>query len=141
MAEYSTKERYRKSRQRKDRAKRLAGCVKWQGGEPTLHYVRDGYQWVNGEYVKVDPRGTGVTQTFSTNRAQERADRHAADHPGKGRPKREGLRPRSARSVAKALAREQFERVKPINAARLKALKADRQAARLARAQRQAVSY
>jgi hypothetical protein len=122
------------------RARKLKGLVKWINGRPTLHYVKSGFTWVSGDYVKLVPRATGITQTFGTSRAQERADRHAADHPGKGRPKRDGLRPRSARAKSKALAREQFERVKPINAARLGALKADRQAARLAR-ERQAARY
>lgn len=134
MAEgYSTKERYRKERQTKERAKGLAGCIKWQGGQPTLHYARDGYAWVNGRYVKVDPRGTGITQTFSNSRAQEREARHHQDHPGSGLPKREGQRKRSERSRSKQRAREQFERASAIANARLKALKADRKAARLAR--------
>lgn len=138
MAEYSTAERYKASRERKAKLRRLGGQAKWVGGEPTLSYARDGYAWVNGERVKVDPRGTGVTQSFSYSRAQEREDRHHQAHPGKGRPKREGQRPRSERAKAKALARERYERVKPINEARLKALKQDRPAARLAR---QALGY
>lgn len=133
MAEYSTAERYRKQRERKAKLQRLGGHAKWVGGEPTQSYARSGYAWLNGERVKVDPRASGVTQRFDYSRAQEREDSHHLAHPGKGRPKREGQRPRSSRSRAKALAREQYERAKPINAQRLKALKADRQAARMAR--------
>jgi hypothetical protein len=104
------------------RERRLAGVSKWANGVASVHYARDGYQWVNGKYIKVDPRGTGTTQTFSTNRHDERAE-HAAY-----------ARKSKARHKAKMRARTQYEAVKPLALARLKALKADKQAARLARA-------
>lgn len=93
----------------------LAGVTKWIGGTPTLHYCRSGYEWVNGQYVKTDPKGTGITQSFGTNRASERAERQAS-------------RKRThARAAAKRAGLERYWRTKDIAAARQRELRADKQ--------------
>jgi hypothetical protein len=110
-----------RAKSHKSRQERLKGVTKWVNGQPTLSYARVGWQWVNGKHIKVDKRASGVTQQFSMNRHDERAER-ATER------RKHGYRARQ-----KARAREQYERVKPINAKRLAALKADQRAERMAR--------
>lgn len=88
---------------------------KWKS---PLRYARAGYRYVNGDYVKLTPRATGITQIFSTNRQKARADAKAL-----------AVKQR-ARYKAKQAGRERYERVKPINAEKLKALKANKQVER-----------
>lgn len=61
-----------------ERAGKLKGLIKWQGRMPTLHYHRQGFAWVNGQYVKTQPKATGLTMAF--------------DAPYEGRGRRSGRR-------------------------------------------------
>jgi hypothetical protein len=88
---------------------------------PPLRYAKSGYRYVAGDYVKLTPRATGITQIFGTNRQQARADAKAL-----------AVRQRTRRK-AKQAGRERYERVKPINAEKLKALKADKHVERARR--------
>lgn len=88
---------------------------------PPLRYAKAGYRYVNGDYVKLTPRATGITQIFSTNRQQARADAKALAV---------GQR---TRRKAKQAGRERYERAKPINAEKLKVLKADKHVERARR--------
>lgn len=112
------------------RERQLRGVTKWANGRPILHYARAGYVHINGQYVAT-AGATGITQIFSVNRASEREERHAREHP---EPREWGFpRPRSERSRAKQRGRETFARARAIFASRARALKADRLAERARR--------
>jgi hypothetical protein len=105
--------KYEKARALAKRAARIKGLVKWQSGEPTVHYSRAGYRWVNGRYEKVNPRASGLTFRFSTNRAQARADDSA------------WRKEHGSRHQAKVEARQKFARLRVETNARVKQVKAD----------------
>jgi len=71
--------------------------VKWR--QP-LRYAKAGYRYVNGDYVKLTPKATGITHIFSTNRHQRRAGAKA-----------DALKYHTRRK-AKALGRERYERAR-----------------------------
>lgn len=90
------------------RARKLKGVTKWENGLATLKYCKT---------------ARGITQSFSSSRADERHERHV------------DRRKNGSRAKAKQAAREQYARVRPINEKRLSQLAEDK---RVERAKREA---
>ena len=90
------------------RLRKLKGVTRWVDGMPILSYVRAGYRTIAGQRVKVDPQATGIVQSFERSRADDRAARHAEQHPDVRRQDVPSAKPRSERSKAKQRGRERL---------------------------------
>lgn len=114
--------------------KQTKGARKWLDGIPVIHYARQGYEWVQGKYIGM-PRATGITHKYRTNRAGQRAQIRAGQHPGIGqRYERGETRPLSRRAVSKRNARKAWAQRKQAEPLSVAYFEQARKRARLVRA-------